>query len=52
MILVEDRTVALCSSFEILTMMALDVTIIIIMAFLMSKSFQNLKTVLLVPRQM
>ena len=52
MILVENRAVAWFGSFKILMMIALEVTIIIIMAFLMSKLLQNLKTLLLLRRQM
>lgn len=39
-------------SFQIQMMTALEVNIIIIMVFLMSKLLQNLKTLLLLPRQM
>jgi len=49
---VENRTVAWFSLFKIPMMIALEVTVIIIMAFLMSKLLQNLKTPLLLPRKM
>lgn len=39
-------------SFQILMMTALEVNIIIIMAVLMAKLLQNLKILLLLPRQM
>lgn len=50
--LVEGRTVAWFGSFQIQIMTALEVNVIIIMVFLMSKLLQNLKTLLLLPRQM